>query len=62
MICSLFWHPRSFFVLLTHFTTLGVAPLEPLSSINLGDFSSLLLSHFLEIPSHKQKLGLAEAF
>ena len=62
MICSLFWHPRSVFVLLTHFMTLGVAPPEPVSSIKSGDFSSPLLSHFLEIPSHKQKLGLAEAF
>lgn len=49
------WHPGSFFVLLINFTTLGVARLKPVSSIKLGDFTSPLLLHFLEIPSHKQK-------
>lgn len=56
--------PGLFFVvvLLLHFTTLGVGPLKPMSSIKLGDFSSLLLSCFLEKPSHKQKSGLARMF
>lgn len=55
--------PGLFFVvvLLLHFT-LGVGPLKPMSSIKLGDFSSLLLSCFLEKPSHKQKSGLAGMF
>lgn len=53
IIWSLFWHPTSVFMLSLNFTALGFAALRPISGIKLGELSSLLLYHFLEIARSK---------
>lgn len=62
IIWSLFWHPRSVFMLSLNFTALGFAALRPISGIKLGELSSLLLYHFLEISSQKQKCWSVRVF
>lgn len=51
--------PRSVFVSSLNFTASGFVAQRPVSGVTLGDFSSVLRSHVLEIPSQEQKQGLA---